>query len=39
VIDTANFGVVFRADTISETIDQSGIIKWINPEKEKVPIK
>jgi hypothetical protein len=33
VVDTANFGIVFRADAISETIDISGVQRFSGENK------
>lgn len=42
VIDTANFGVVFRAEVISETLDSTGLIRFKrdkrpDPDKRDAP--
>lgn len=33
VIDTANFGIVFRADTITETLDATGVLRFTENTK------
>lgn len=33
VIDTANFGIVFRADTITEALDATGVLRFMDNTK------
>jgi len=35
VIDTANFGIIYKAETISETIDRLGISRWIEQDAKE----
>ena len=35
VIDTANFGKIYKAETISETIDMFGKSRWIKKNTDK----
>jgi len=35
VVETANIGIVFRAETITQTIDQTGIMPWTEDNDNK----